>query len=881
MADLSFPEPPGAALTPAPAQEGRRRAPARAGNSSPSVGLVALLLVGALLMGVVGVAGWTFTSAQMKNKQAAAAGKDAGPQVVSGPQGPQIIPAGASNWSDPATWGGQVPAAGADVTIPAGKDVVLNTSPAGLGVLTINGSLTFADADLTLSARAVMVHGALRVGTQEQPFTKKARIVLTGAKSNEDLMGMGTKVIGVMGGTLDLHGQARPTWTRLGATVKRGSSTLQLAKPMPWAVGDQIAVASTDFNSTFTDEFTITGIDGTSVTVNKPAKYTHWGQIQTIAGASVDQRAEVALLSHNVVVEGEQSTSADGFGGQIMVMEGSHARIEAAELTRMGQKSALRRYPLHFHMVGKAPDFYVKNTSIHHTFNRCMTIHGTQDLTVSGNTCYDHIGHGIFFEDSSETGVKLTDNLSFSTRKPEKGQGVLLSDEQSASSFWITNPDNVVTGNIAAGSQGHGFWLAFTKRATGLSAKEATYANLRPSKTPLGTFSANTAHSNSGDGFFVDSAPEQQRDGTSATFTPVQSPLKEKSTPVTAVFDQLRAFKNRNHGVWLRGSSQQVKGAVLSDNGIGATFANDETSLRDSLVIGETENTGSRDSWEPAGEGGRALPLPWETPFPIRGFEFYDGQVAAINTTFANFTPNSVRPASGLGFKLDNEYPTSATNYASGVRFVNALPFYVPDGVAGKDSQRSALFHDQDGSVTGTAGAVVMTKDSFNANQSCALREQWNAAVCPKTSVVGLFVESKANLAALRPTTISRPGASMQLDGAEEDSDSVYANVIANNRYAVSFAGGQTPSKAGFVLRGGVGSWLEVVAPMPSRPTSITLYGCDITAPKQWCYGGNPTSTDDLARSGKPTAYWDESSGQIYVRLVGAEGGYVQLEVTH
>src|SRR5690606_34576261 len=65
------------------------------------------------------------------------------------------------NWSDPATWtGGKVPAAGGQVTIARGMDVVLDTSTPELGGLTIHGKLSFSDsADLELATEWIMVHG--------------------------------------------------------------------------------------------------------------------------------------------------------------------------------------------------------------------------------------------------------------------------------------------------------------------------------------------------------------------------------------------------------------------------------------------------------------------------------------------------------------------------------------------------------------------------------------------------------------------------------------------------------------------------------------------------------------------------------------------------
>src|SRR5687767_5842528 len=46
-------------------------------------------------------------------------------------------------WSDPSTWGGQVPHGGATVEIPHGSKVLLDVSPPRLDGLQVDGLLTF------------------------------------------------------------------------------------------------------------------------------------------------------------------------------------------------------------------------------------------------------------------------------------------------------------------------------------------------------------------------------------------------------------------------------------------------------------------------------------------------------------------------------------------------------------------------------------------------------------------------------------------------------------------------------------------------------------------------------------------------------------------
>ena len=376
--------------------------------------------------------------------------------MSAGSSGPAYPAVAAENWSDPATWGGAVPGEGDTVTIPAGKTVVLDTSPPRLDGLQVDGTLRFKDKNLAPYSDWIMVHGRLEVGTERTPFRSKARIVLTGDDRAQNVMNMGAKVLGMMGGTLDIHGQERRGWTRLAANAARGAGRISLQDASGWRAGDRIVVASTDYDPHQAEERTIRGVSGETVTLDRPLEHSHRGSVQTIAGKAVDERAEVALLSRNVV-EGEEATSADGFGGQVMVMEGGVTRIEGAELTRMGQRNVLRRYPLHFHMLGEGgASSYLRRTSIHQTFNRCLTVHGTDRLAISGNVCHDHLGHRFFFEDGAETDNTVTGNLGLTTRRPAEGERLLPSDA-SPSTFWITNPDNVIRNNVAAGSESKGF----------------------------------------------------------------------------------------------------------------------------------------------------------------------------------------------------------------------------------------------------------------------------------------------------------------------------------------------------------------------------------------------------------------------------------------
>ena len=65
----------------------------------------------------------------------------------------------------------------------------------------------------------------------------------------------------------------------------------------------------------------------------------------------------------------------------------------------MGQNLTLARYPIHWHLIGDAKGQYIRNAAIHDTYNRCVTVHGTNFLRVENNVTYNTVGHCFFLED--------------------------------------------------------------------------------------------------------------------------------------------------------------------------------------------------------------------------------------------------------------------------------------------------------------------------------------------------------------------------------------------------------------------------------------------------------------------------------------------------
>ena len=54
-------------------------------------------------------------------------------------------------------------------------------------------------------------------------------------------------------------------------------------------------------------------------------------------------------------------------------------------------------------MIGRVTKSYVKGNSIHHSYNRAITMHGIHYLRVIENVAYHIMGHTYFMEDGIET----------------------------------------------------------------------------------------------------------------------------------------------------------------------------------------------------------------------------------------------------------------------------------------------------------------------------------------------------------------------------------------------------------------------------------------------------------------------------------------------
>jgi len=178
-----------------------------------------------------------------------------------------------SYWSSRITWGQEfLPVDDEMVYVPPGLTLVMDIdhSPKLKAILVEGFFLIKPEADpqheRTLTSQYIFIrNGEMVIGTEEEPYTSKLTITLTGNHMDPNIPIYGNKVIGVRNGLLDIHGVKRePYWTRLEESVivskeceapegavcaMEPKNMITLSEKVDWFVGDWIGIAPTSYGS--------------------------------------------------------------------------------------------------------------------------------------------------------------------------------------------------------------------------------------------------------------------------------------------------------------------------------------------------------------------------------------------------------------------------------------------------------------------------------------------------------------------------------------------------------------------------------------------------------------------------------------------------------
>lgn len=688
-----------------------------------------------------------------------------------------------------------------NVHVPAGSIAYIDQN-ININQLHINGQL-HCDPSQTpnntiVRATTIEVHGILQCGKSNQRYNKNITFSLKSDPNNPNPRDFETGFIqpyyrGLLvhpNGKLIIHGnKSKSGYVKLNETlqigddyivVDRGQSiqSLQAKQTLQntWSVGDKIVIGTTSFNPNDAEEFYIREID--SLNPNKYylardeqlqqigiiQKYHH-GQTQTLQSQSMgnvrwDERAEVANLSRNIKIIGDEQDfnipetqygTLSEIGGHIMIHKNGYGYVDSVELYKMGQAGALARYPIHWHLARNVHGQYIQNSSIHKSFQRCITIHGTNHLKAQNNTCYDFKGHGIFLEDGSERKNIITNNLALLSKVPFQNRALRPSDIKgigtqggrfhATSCYWISNPDNYITHNIASGCHQTGFWMSFTK--------ETVSDGSKPNEENTLAFNYNIAHSNkvgmTWDGEeFIDRVRNVHY-----------------SPPVAPIMIGLKAYKNSLTGIYFRSDTTVLKDSITADNGWSFWNAYNQI-IQDSIIVGKTQNT---------------HPQYQDYLYSMQhrrrkaGVIMYDGPFEVHNTDFLNFsTLPEYRVINGVERNISH-IPFVAiagarklTNFTSGLRF-QPEPYYrmhlhdedntLYQYQLQRLSQNS--IKDLDGTLSGVNGGAYIS-----ANRSLAILPESNCIdgentlknfkVCPNNFTEGvLFNRLFQSLGVLNP----------------------------------------------------------------------------------------------------------------------------------
>lgn len=528
-----------------------------------------------------------------------------------------------------------------------------------------------------------------------------------------------------------------------------------------------------------------------------------------------DLRAEVAILSRNVRIQGLASQDTDnafgdrarfnaglseGFGAHTMIMASAgQITIDSVQFDRMGQTARLGRYPIHWHIAGDRSGDILRGASITNSNNRGVTVHGTHNLLIEDVVLHDVHGHGFFMEDGVETGNQYLANIAFGIHKVGRSEAVgnfapdlndpFIVDTHdhvgqnanrflSSSAFWITNPDNTWVGNVSAGSEGTGFWFILADRPIGAATNDPQYAGVNASRTNLRQFDYNSSHS---------SPAGLNFDRGSDIEVPVGANLKaffdgdEYRPPQEPQINHYTGYKHRV-AMYHRGQAANFHENRYLDS-FTSTFITFTQRVTDTLYVGNSRGNSDDNG-------------------TVTGHTIYDGASTLQGNHFAGYADSNAHT-----FRVHSAANRFVSHQLSGSSFED-------DGSAGSVSianqggganhseavggPSAAAIYDVDGTLTGHVGggpgSTVVTNHPFFYDSDDFQPAGWNAWVTDDVYAQLLFRPDNGN-AAIRVT-------SPDGDSGTERNSSFNTHVKTNDGdYVVDFPDGIGSISQGFRLK--------------------------------------------------------------------------------
>ncbi|XP_029451975.1 fibrocystin isoform X2 [Rhinatrema bivittatum] len=621
-------------------------------------------------------------------------------------------------WSRNTSWfSGHPPQDGDNVTVERGQTLLLDTSTCILNLLHVKGGKLFfiEPGPVDLHAHYILISdgGELRIGSPLQPFHGKAQIHLYGSSYSAPFFPYGVKFLSVRNATLSIHGWLpQVSFTYLESEACFNDTRLVLNKAVDWRPGDEVIISGVDSEGIVRQEdlLTIESVNNTVIFIKTPLKFSYGFIEQWVEDQHHVLRPVVALLSRDIVVQGNHTTErmfhvqqcaeagisdvskchygkserklgSRDMGAVVIIQsfqsEPSLIQLEGVQFQHVGQ--SFRESLSALNIVGNAHmnDSYVHGCSVWDAFSRGLSLSKISDLRVENNVFYNILGHGLLVGEWLEQGMLIRYNALIGLSGTE---GLSNIEALSPAGVYIQSPTNVIEDNTVCGA-GYGYFFHLAPGG--------------PSQAPVQSFNKNSANSCIRYGLWVYPAYQPQSTGT-------------------AVFQSFTAWGSQGGAQISQSTNLELRNFQIyscRDFGIDITESLGNTSVANSLLIGHF-----------AQQNGSCMVAGLRTPKRF--------QLSVSNTTFGNFDLSSCTAISTCsecyrgqgGFTVKTEQ----------LKFLNSpiqISFPFP---------HSAIIEDLDGSLSGWERSHILAyMDTLPVScwESANFSGAFRGSVCKKNVV--------------------------------------------------------------------------------------------------------------------------------------------------
>jgi hypothetical protein len=387
-------------------------------------------------------------------------------------------------WSNPATWGGQLPGNDARVIIPSGIVVTVDQEfSTSLFWVRVDGTLTFAsNVDTQLTADTIFVNhgGRLEIGTAQEPIQADKTARLTFSARNGESIDHSWDPLEFSRGLIaespiEIHGAPKTAWVSVTDIPDAGATMLQLDDtPSGWRTGDTLVLTAPNYDE---DEvFWIVSINDKTVTLDQPVSYS---RVLPKSGLAL----HVANLTRNVQIASGQSGTK--LQGHVMLMESGHEVRYAGfyDLGRTTVKSVTDpiivngardpslmpdcgvteenvrgRYALHFHMAGPGSEKSVVEGNVVSVARgsrlKVGFINHSSNVAFKRNVAYQIDGAHFMTEEGDEVG-EFEENLAIHS----EGSGLSKDMQGDEPCNKTKYPEVFNRRRLDVAHRGHGFWI--------------------------------------------------------------------------------------------------------------------------------------------------------------------------------------------------------------------------------------------------------------------------------------------------------------------------------------------------------------------------------------------------------------------------------------